>query len=60
MSTWNTHQKLAGAITRMAHLEQRVRDTRRRRTPEERRVNSRARNAILRAYFDLQDAFRNI
>jgi len=60
MSTWNAHQKLARAIRLMAHFEARVRATRQRRTPQEKRNNSRARMSLARAYFDVQDRWRNV
>lgn len=60
MTRWNAHQKLGNAIKRMARFEARVRATRQRRTPAEKRANSLARRALAQAVFDAQDAFRLI
>ena len=60
MSSWNPHQKLGNAIKRMGRFEARVRATRKRRTPAEKRANSLARRALATAYFDVQAAFRGI
>ena len=60
MSTWNTHQKLRRALRLMTHFEQRMFATRQRRTPQEKRNYTRARHALARAYFDVQDNFRKV
>jgi hypothetical protein len=60
VTPWNAHQKLGAAIKRLQHFERRVRATRRRRTPQERRANSLARTAMARAFFDVQDAWRRV
>ena len=60
MSIWNAHQKLARAIRLMAHFEARVRATRHRRTPAEKKANSTARRCLARAYFDIQDYWRKV
>lgn len=57
MTEWNAHQKLGNAIKRMAHFESRVRKTRQRRTPAEKRANSIAWRALARAIADAQKAF---
>ncbi|MBU0753324.1 MAG: hypothetical protein KJ787_11015 [Gammaproteobacteria bacterium] len=60
MTRWNAHQKLARSLRLMAHFEQRVRATRQRRTKAEKTANSRARHALARAFFDVQDCWRNV
>ena len=60
MSTWNAHQKLARAIRLMAHFEARVRLTRQRRDPAEKKANTTARHCLARAYFDVQDCWRKV
>lgn len=60
MTRWNAHQKLARALRLAAHFEARVRATRERRTPAEKRANSLARHCLARAVFDVRDAFREV
>ncbi|MCX7179473.1 MAG: hypothetical protein NTX56_12125 [Proteobacteria bacterium] len=60
MSTWNAHQKLAAALRRMTYFETRIRITRARRNPAERKANTTARHCLARAYFDVQACWRKI
>ena len=60
LSRWNAHQKFAAAIRRMAHYEERVRKTRFRVDPAMKKANTTARLCLARAYFDVQDYWRQI
>lgn len=60
MTRWNAHQKLSRALRLAAHFEARVRATRARSTPTEKKANTTARHCLARAVFDIQDAFRKV
>ena len=55
MTRWNAHQKLARALRIAAHYEARVRATRKRRTPSEKKANSTARGCLARSIFAITD-----